>query len=68
MNHSNSRKINETQMLEPDLETVSDEDFKDDEIMWAALYTSTHSHSQHSMQTKGGSLATQVALNQMPMS
>lgn len=68
MNHSNLRKINKTQRLEPDLESVTDDDFKDDEIMWAALYTSIHLHSQRSMLAKGGSLETQGALNRTPMS
>lgn len=45
------------------VESVTDYDFKDDEIMWPVL-----SNSQHSMPTKGGSLSTQEALNPTPRS
>lgn len=68
MNHSNLREINRRWRLEVDLENVRDDDFKDDEIMWAGLNTSIHLHSQHSVLTKSGSLATQIALKQSPIS
>ena len=64
MNHSHLRKNNKTQRLEPDLESVTDDELKGNEIMWAALQTSIRLHSQHITLTLGGSLATQVALNQ----
>jgi len=37
MNHSHLRKNNKTQRLEPDLESVTDDELKGNEIMWAAL-------------------------------